>query len=1150
MAPGERLPPGARGASGFAGPAMRFLVSVAAWFAIVVQAFGLAARGGEDVDMLAGFARRLKGETIVYHSPDPEATAAMVVRSLDASRGIEWETEPAPAVIGDGGLDVVWMFALQVDPAAHRFTISVDGKPWFELRNPPTNAVRDWTLDGPRGATLRFRATMIDRFNDLMGYATLHLPRAALVPGTPLRIGVTGESAGSRAWYITFAAPVRESASVAVAPALLRGAAANERPIVLRVTHIGPPVEAVISTSFGVETKRTLELGGNRIDLRREEVQAPEDFDVRVTIDGRERHALRGRIEPMRPWSIDLVQHTHTDVGYTRPQTEILPEQCRFIDTALDYCDKTDGYPDDARFRWTCETSWAVREYLRTRTPEQIERLRRRAAEGRIEATGMLLNMSEVIDEASYPAFLEPVRLARAQGIPVTTAIQNDVNGVAWCLADLFGPAGVEYLVMGQHGHRALMPFDRPTCFWWESPAGARVLAFRADHYHTGNFWGVHTGSVEAVEDELLRYLAKLDRSGYPFDRIAVEHSGYPTDNAPPSTAASELVRGWNEKYVWPRLRCSTAREFLAWVKSSHANELPVVRGAWTDWWTDGFGSAARETAAARRAQARLGASEATLAMEALAGVATPAALRHDVDAAREALIFWGEHTLGSAESIREPLCENSQVQWLEKAAYAWDAVKRAASLDEAAMARLESLVRGGSTPRLVVVNTLNFARSGVVELYADHEMLPLDRPFRIVDERGAIVPAQRLKSRAEGTYWALWVADVPAFGWRTYRIEIDRDGRVSAHVPTRATTSIESASCRLALDAARGAIASLVDASNGAELVDASNPWGLGAVIHESLGNREQLEGFRLEDFARTGLRDVVVDGADDGPIWTSLRWHGALPGCEGADGVRCEARLFHVEPRVELSYAIQKRRVFEPEGIYVAFPFAMPEGRLRVETLGAIADPARDIIPGASSDWQAIQGFVAVRGAERQVVLTSPEIPLVQCGDINLGKFQRQTTVDRPHVYSWVMNNYWTTNFCASQEGEFRWSYAITASADASDASATREGWSRRVPFGARIVAGDGPDRPLDSRSLLACDAPNLLLVAARPNLRGDGVILHLREIDGRPARLDVRDWRIGGRDVTVREANALEVETGEPMQGVDFAPRAVKFLTVRPR
>jgi hypothetical protein len=97
-----------------------------------------------------------------------------------------------------------------------------------------------------------------------------------------------------------------------------------------------------------------------------------------------------------RRWTVYLTQHTHTDIGYTRPQTEILPEHLRYIDYALDYCDLTDDLPEDARFRWTCETAWAVREHVRTRPAKQLERLRRRMAEGRIEVCGLLLNMSEI----------------------------------------------------------------------------------------------------------------------------------------------------------------------------------------------------------------------------------------------------------------------------------------------------------------------------------------------------------------------------------------------------------------------------------------------------------------------------------------------------------------------------------------------------------------------------------------------------------------------------------------------------------------------------------------------------------------------------------------------------------------------------------
>jgi alpha-mannosidase len=72
-------------------------------------------------------------------------------------------------------------------------------------------------------------------------------------------------------------------------------------------------------------------------------------------------------LAPIKEWTINLVQHSHTDIGYTRSQTEILAEHLRFIDYALDYCDQTDHYPDDARFRWTCEASWTVREYLKAR---------------------------------------------------------------------------------------------------------------------------------------------------------------------------------------------------------------------------------------------------------------------------------------------------------------------------------------------------------------------------------------------------------------------------------------------------------------------------------------------------------------------------------------------------------------------------------------------------------------------------------------------------------------------------------------------------------------------------------------------------------------------------------------------------------------
>jgi hypothetical protein len=1098
---------------------------------------------------LAGYRTRLAGEVLKYHAPDPDVTTGLLVRSLDAARAIEWETEPVPEAFDGEFASFVWMFALQVDPAGHRFALGVDGEPWLEFRNPATNDVRDWTINGPRGATLRFRATMIDRFNDLAGYAILRVPRASLTPGKPLRIRVAGESAGSRAWYITYQAAVAERAELAALPAVIRDSAGNYQPLVLSVTHLGSPVEAVITTSFGKEERRMLELGGNRFDLRHPEVKEPADITVRVRIADKDLYVLPARVSPVRRWTVNLVQHAHTDVGYTRPQTEILPEHLRFIDTALDYCDQTDSYPPDAQFRWTCEASWPVREYLRSRTPKQVDRLRRRAKEGRIEITGMFLNMSEVMDEAGYASFLEPVREIRDQGLPVTTAMQDDVNGVAWCLADYFPAAKIDYLVMGQHGHRALIPFDTPTAFWWESPAGSRVLAFRADHYMTGNFWGVHTGKVDVVEQELLRYLSRLEKAGYPFDRIAVQHSGYPTDNSPPSIASTELVRAWNERFVWPRLRCAVAREFPEYVKTEHAAGLPVIRKAWVDWWTDGFGSAARETAAARITQSHLTAVESLFAMESAAGLAPMASQRADVSAVRDALIFWGEHSMGADESIREPLSENAQVQWDEKAAYAWDAVKREAMLGDGAIGRLQSVVKNAPTPRLLVVNTMNFPRSELLELYADNALLPYDRAFRIIDDQGQALPVQRLRSRAEGNYWAIWASDIPPFGWREFKVEVDSSGPAPAATPVRETDAVDGTHYRVALDERRGGIRELIDKATGASLTDPDAEWLLGQVVYETLGNREQLEGLMLDSYARRSLDNVVVEGASEGPVWTSLAFHGELPGCQGPGGVRCEVRLFHPEKRVDLVYTIQKRRMYDPEAIYIAFPFAAASGDISYETLGATVSPTTDIIPRSASDWQAAQAFARVQWPSGQIVVSSPEIPLFQFGAINTGKFQERLRVDRPHIFSWVMNNYWTTNFCASQEGEFRWSYSLTSAADPAAERAYRFGWSRRVPLLGRVLAGGGADRPLERRSLIAMDEPNLILVAARPASHGAGVILHLREVDGHAARLETSSWQVAGHPVRVHEVSALEEDLATVDGAVDFGAFQTRFLWLEP-
>ena len=269
----------------------------------------------------------------------------------------------------------------------------------------------------------------------------------------------------------------------------------------------------------------TLNFGYNTVNLGLPPVTKPTKIELKVTAgDFSVKNTVT--LNPVKKWKISFIQHSHTDIGYTRSQTEILAEHLRYIDYALDYCDATDNYPENAKFRWTCEASWPVDEYLKCRPQSQIDRLLKRIKEGRIEVTGMYFNFDEIPDEKILAASLEAVGRIKEKGIPVKLAMQNDVNGIGWCMNDYFNQLGIKYLNMGTHGHRALICFDKPTMFWWESPSGQRILTFRAEHYMTGNT------VLEMQSGDLNRFKRREPAPPPP-------HASRPTGKTPGSRARS-----------------------------------------------------------------------------------------------------------------------------------------------------------------------------------------------------------------------------------------------------------------------------------------------------------------------------------------------------------------------------------------------------------------------------------------------------------------------------------------------------------------------------------------------------------------------------------------------------------------------------------
>jgi len=1097
-----------------------------------------------EQNFVNGYNKSISGGTINYHSPSPDIRSALLVRATDGTMKIEWETEPVDISQELGNVRIIWLAGLGCNLGSQPFDLYLNDKFLLTFKNFDKET---WKVSAQNGIQLSFETTMMDNALDRFGLAILSIPKSQLEDGKPLKLKIVGHKSNSNAWVMTFQGQLSEKITIASHNAMRKDGDRRFQPIDINLTYFGDPVSATVRADGVPDLQIELNSIFNNFSLLFPEVKKEKKVTIKLFVDSKEVINRKITLSPIRKFTVYMVQHTHTDIGYTRPQTEILPEHLRYIDYALDFCDQTDHYPDNAKFRWTCEASWAVREYLKNRPDEQIERLKKRVDEGRIELTGMMFNVSDIVDENSFVDFLQGIRLFKENGFPVKTAMQNDVNGFAWCLVDYFKDTGVEYLTMGTHGHKALIAFEHPTPFWMESPSGNRLLAFRADHYMTGNMWGVHTDNLEKLETDFFNYLKDLFEKGYPYNKIAVQHSGYMTDNSPPALASCNLIRRWNEKYEWPKLKSAIARDFMDVMKENHKKELPVYRATWPDWWTDGFGSAARETAAARLTHAEMIANMGLLSMAKVAGAKLPEQIHERIRVIEDALLFYDEHTFGAAESISDPMSENSQVQWMEKAAYVWDAVKNSRLLTETAMGLLQPSLTQGSIPTITIFNTLNWVRSGWLKVYVDNEILPKSKAFSIRDDQGNEIPAQIIASRSEGNYWAIWVKDIPALGYNTYQIQVSEKDKPDEKEFISDDGLIENKYYKIKLNTEKGTISGIFDKELQKQLVDADCDWELGQFIYETTGYRGQLDRFVLEKVDRTSLRDVSVEPGIDGPIWKSIIIKGISEGFDEKKGIRFEIRLFKNEKRIEFHYGVRKLRITDPEGVYIAFPFALSKSKLLYEVQGGLVEPGKDQIPGSASDWNTIQNFTTVRNKESQIIFGSSGMPLVQLGDINLGKFQYIAKVEKPHIFSWPLNNYWVTNFRYSQEGDLNWSYYFTSTDDNSNSSATRFGWGSRVPLLARVLPTGNRREGKYTQSFLNSDIPNILMVSARPSNENDGIILHFRELEGKDTKINLQELLKDRKIKSAYEVNVLNEEISEIQSEITLAPFSIKFIRV---
>ena len=725
-----------------------------------------------------------------------------------------------------------------------------------------------------------------------------------------------------------------------------------------------------------------------------------------------------------------LLGHTHHDVGYTNSPRIIDRMHARIVDEVLDLIDANPGTgPDPATnpdaMRWTFEVARPVLNFLKTADAASVARLKHAVDTGRVSVTGGYLNMAQLLSEQEFDASYDALAQFAELGIPVRTEQHGDVNGTAWGSVPAMRRAGIQRLVMALNPDHGRPPFTQPTGFWWEGPDGGRVFTWLSTHYGFGEEWGIVDGDVELAEKRILEFVDALEaRDDYPYD-TALVHAG--NDNRWPTALFLEVVRHWNARHPELPMRTTTIDEALD-ILEPQATDAPVVRGEWSDWWSHGHGSTAREVAVYREARSLALTAQASLALTRLRGdgsptLATvlgyrrgPVQLRTDreisaaLDEVDEQLLLFSEHTWGSWETYSKPHSVFSHSHWNAKAGFAY------AAYDFGRDLAIEGLFR-------VVASG---ADAGADRAVAESDSVLVFNPT----ERHRTEPVT-VELRAPGNTARLGsaVASVPPFGAAVIPVpQLPRD--------LGEGTVIETATYRATVDPARGGVVSLIDLRDGRELVDAELGHGLGAVLIDRVAadsthpmvttNPKDFHpdnpGPDFERHVATGSAARISETDD----FVQLEWTTSGPTIPSA---ATTLRLYHDSDLIDLDVYLVKPEVFEPESIFVAFPFAVAEPEFLLETAGAVYAADSEQLQDTSKDWYSIQHAVGVagpdRGAATGILWGSIDAPLVQVGGIHTGKWARQLDARGGEINSWLANNLHFTNFQARQEATGRYRY-----------------------------------------------------------------------------------------------------------------------------
>ena len=819
-----------------------------------------------------------------------------------------------------------------------------------------------------------------------------------------------------------------------------------------------------------------------------------------------------------RLWTVYLYPHSHVDIGYTNTQKNVEILHKNNIREGIKLGEETQDLPAGARSVWNPEVTWPLERLWIESDAAAREKIIAAIKGGAlcVDASYLNVDTSAACDEEYFHFFAFSRKMQKATGVPMDVFQQMDVPGFSWGVVPIMAQLGVKYIMAWPNFERAEPAHKeldgRP--LWWVGPDGrSKVLFFQPGCYaNSGSMkkgeqikrpWFGHRDPTKVplriqsgfADVDFSEQCAQMERPDFPYDFLVLSWSLW--DNNPIDADVPAAVAKWNATHVSPRIVISGGHAIMEMIERKYGDKLPTVSGDYTEYWTDGLGTAAGLTAKNRATKERLVQIET---LRSMLGAGKPAP-RAELDEAWRYASLGSEHTW-CTENPSGPFFQDRIFK--VKTRYFREADERSRELLDEALAPATDKSEGwfddhnwpsGQPPipggpsqgGVAVFNTLSFPRGGAVTLSRAESR----QGDRVVDAQGREAPSQRLS-----TGELVFVADhVPPLASAHFTVTKGKGSVMNqsedwAYVtPGKAGPVLGNGLLDVELDSKTGNIIRVWDVRLKRNFVDVKKDGGLNAF--------RWLPGFDPKDAQAD--RDARIEVIENGPVVVELRVTSKAPGCRSL--VRA-VRLVRGQKYVECRNTVDKLPLTDKDGVHFGFAFDLPGSRTHVDLPWAVMEVEKDQWKQANRNWLMVQRWLDLSNDEAGVTWCSLDAPLFECGSltacltgITFGQYHGQFAEKiAPHanIYSWVMNNHWHTNFPLTQDGPVTFRYRLMPHAGSFDAAAAnRFGLAQMQPL-TPILAKVNPA----PRSAVALDNPRVVATVLRAEEDGSRT-LRLRSL-----------------------------------------------------